>query len=224
MSLRTFVAARLRASSPLAARNRQAHDAVGPRAVGQGCLEREGAGRELIADDRLHPPLPIGAAGLLVGQDVLEPDDLAGEARQVLLSRIDDGEPLVELRQILGLVAGGGLKPLPDPVLQPVDPFRDHAYEVALSGTEDLGHGPHPAGPFRLDSGEFGHPVVHLPRPLRCHGGFKSPLPAGPQQQHGDEEQETKAQARRPHDGLPQSEGCLAEDEDDVVHEGRGSS
>jgi hypothetical protein len=196
----------------------QAHEAIRPRAVRQGGLELEGIGRQSVADDRLHPPLPVGAPGLLVGEDVLEPHDLAGEVRQVLLGRIDHGEPFVQLGEVLGLVARGGLQPLPDPVLQPVDPLRDHPREIALAGAEDLGHGPHPPGHLRLRPSEFGDHVVHLSRPLGGDGNLQRPISAGSQEKHRHEQEQNQARPRHPHDDLPPGQGCLAEDQDDVVH------
>jgi hypothetical protein len=171
-----------------------------------------------IADDRLHPALPIGASGLLVREDILQSYDLAGEVRQILLRRVDHGETLVQLGQIFRLMARGRLQPLPDPVLQSVDPFRDHPHEIALAGAEDLGDSAHSPGHLGLHAGEFRHLVVHLPRPLGSDGGFQGSLPAGAQKKNGHEQQQNEAQPSHSHDDLSPGQGCLAKDQDDVVH------
>src|SRR5205085_8493852 len=119
----------------------EAHEAVRPGAVRERALELEGAAGQAVADDRLHAALAVGAAGLLVREDLLQPDDLAGELGQVLLRRVDDREALVQLREVLVLVAGRALEALADPVLQAIEALRDQAHELALARAEDLGHG-----------------------------------------------------------------------------------
>ena len=66
-------------------------------AVRERELEVVGARRQAVAHDRLHPPLAEGAAGLLVGENVLERHHLAGHFAQARLRGVDDREPLVEL-------------------------------------------------------------------------------------------------------------------------------
>ncbi len=129
MLARTRACAALRASSPCAARKRrqgfqrnfpsiasspriagQANDAVGPGAVREGELEVEGARRQAVAHDRLHPPLAEGAARLLVSEDALEGNDFARHFGQPRLGGVDHRQPLVELAEIvagpLALVGG----------------------------------------------------------------------------------------------------------------------
>ncbi len=67
-----------------------------------------------VADDRLHAALAIGAARLLVGENVLERHHLAGERGEILLGRVDDRQPLVEMRERLAWCAPPGrLRPRP---------------------------------------------------------------------------------------------------------------
>jgi hypothetical protein len=178
----------------------QAHQAVGPAAVRERRLELEGAGGEPVADDRLHPPLAIGAAGLLVGEDVLQPHHLAREVGELALRRVDHGQPLVEARQVLGL---------PVPAL--VDALGEHAGELALPRAEHLHHGLHAPGELGLKPGELRHPIVHLPRPLRRDGGLLAQLAAGAQ--------EKDREARQQHDRDPAAEQGRVDGGDGVAEE-----
>ena len=71
--------------------------AVGPLAVRERRLEGVGALGQAVLDDGLHAHLAEGAARLLVGEDLLKRDHVGGKLGQVLLRRVDHGEPLVEL-------------------------------------------------------------------------------------------------------------------------------
>ena len=51
---------------------------------------------QTILDDGLHANLAEGAARLLIGQDLLQADHIAGKFGQILLGRIDDRKALVE--------------------------------------------------------------------------------------------------------------------------------
>ena len=61
---------------------------------------------QAVADDRFHAALAIGAAGLLVGENILERDHLARQRGEILLRRVDDRETLVQLRQRLAGALG----------------------------------------------------------------------------------------------------------------------
>ncbi len=212
MSERTRCAARIRASSPFASRNSvkrlqrelgvdheparvagQVHEAVRPGAVRERRLEGVGARRQPVADDRLHPALAVGAAGLLVGEDLAQADDLAGEVREVPLRGVDHGETLVELGEVLALMAGGRLESLADAVLEAVDALSDHAGELALPRAEDLRDGLQPSRHLGLDPGQLRDLVVHLARPLGRRGGIERALAAGSHEENGDRHEEQEA-------------------------------
>ena len=62
---------------------------------------------QAVLDDGFHAHLAEGAARLLVGQDLLQADHVGGELGQVLLCRVDDGEPLMQLGDGVGGLARG---------------------------------------------------------------------------------------------------------------------
>ena len=72
---------------------RHADQAVRPLAVRERRLEGIGGRRQRVGNDRLHPPFAEGAAALLVGQNVLQPDDLAGEPADLALRPVDRRQP-----------------------------------------------------------------------------------------------------------------------------------
>ena len=82
--------------------------------------------RQAVGDDRLHARLAEGAARLLVGEDRLQLHDLAGKRLDVVLRRVDDGQPLLQLGAgshassvvcsviVWPMPAGHGVEPLAD--------------------------------------------------------------------------------------------------------------
>ena len=113
-------------------RIRQLDQAIGPGGVGEGGLEGIGAAMEAIADDRLHASLAIGAASLLVGENVLETHHFAGEGREIFLGCVDDGETLIELGERLPRAFGVIVKAHAEPLAHLVEPCFHGAGEVGL--------------------------------------------------------------------------------------------
>ena len=77
-------------------------------------LEGIGVGGQSVADDRLHPALPEGAARLLVAQDFLQPHHFLRQAGEPRLRGVDQRQSLVQRAQIGERRAGRGLQPLID--------------------------------------------------------------------------------------------------------------
>ena len=140
--------------------------AVGPLAVGKRGLEGEGAFRQPVLDDGLHAHLAEGAARLLVGEDLLKGDHVAGEVGEVLLRRVDHGEPLMQLGDGVGGLARRLGQVRADPMGHAVEPLVDGAGELAVTADADLGKRLEPH--FQL--GELGVALLRLaPPPAHMH-------------------------------------------------------
>ena len=87
-------------------RSRKLDRAIGPRAVGQRGLKFIDADRERIGDDGFHAALAEGAARLLVGQHLLQRNDMSRQRGDVLLRFVDDGQPRLDAAQRLGGLVG----------------------------------------------------------------------------------------------------------------------
>ena len=131
----------------------QVHDAIGPRLVGEGCLEFVAILRQAILNDHLHPRLPEGAARLLVGKHALQARHLGGEVGDVLLRVVDQREPRVQLLQMLGGVLGRRAHRVAQPGGDRVEPLMHRVLQLRLCPGEQFAHG--------LDARiEFGHPLL----------------------------------------------------------------
>ena len=150
---------------------RQPHDAVRPHARRQRRLEIVGRRRQAVAHDRLHPALPIGAARLLVGENVLEADDFLREPGEPGLRGVDHRQPLVELAEVLALAARGLFDALADAMADGVEPFRHEPREIGLARAQHLGDRLHAAGEFGAGAVELRHLVVDLALALGGRGG-----------------------------------------------------
>ena len=128
----------LRVDDQRRGRSGQAERAVGPRAVGQAGLKREAARGQGIADDRLHAHLAEGAARLLVRQDVLQADDAPGEIGDIGLRRVDDRQPLIKLRKLLGGVALLRLQMFAEMLRDAVEPVLQRAGKLGLPAQRQL--------------------------------------------------------------------------------------
>ena len=92
---------------------------------------------------------PNGPAGLLVGEDVLQADDVTAQFRNILLRRIEDVEVFLEIAQRLG---GTGRRLL--------ESFAQAAGDAVQSLVE---HAPHLGLAYRRGFGDLGHPSTHFP-------------------------------------------------------------
>ena len=115
-----------------------ADEAIGPGAVGQGGLIVIGAGGQGVGDDGLHARLAEGAARLLVGENVLKGDHLAGEAGDVGLGLIDDGQPLGQFLQMPGGALGLFAQSRADAGGDIVQPLGEHARDMGVAGRGNL--------------------------------------------------------------------------------------
>ena len=87
----------------------QLQQAVDPRTVRESRLEIVGRGRQRALHQVVQLHFAEGAARLLVGQDVLQPDDLGRQVADLLLRRVDPDQPLAQVGDDLarGLLALG---------------------------------------------------------------------------------------------------------------------
>ena len=120
----------------------QADDAIGAGSVGEGELELVSAHGQAVAHDRLHPPLTEGAAGLLVGENVLERHHFAGHLAHARLRRVDHGETFIELAQIFAGRLRLGVEPGAESRPDRIEPLGDDASKVRLPRPEPLRHAP----------------------------------------------------------------------------------
>ncbi|ODS01646.1 hypothetical protein AUC69_05070 [Methyloceanibacter superfactus] len=118
--------------------------AVRALAVGERRLECIGALGQSVLDDRLHAHLAEGAARLLVGQDLLKADHVAGEVRQILLRRVDHRQPLVELGDGFMRLARRVVEVGAHLVGHAVEPLVDGPRQLAVTADADLGQGLQP--------------------------------------------------------------------------------
>ena len=135
----------------------QEHRAVRPHLVGERVLEFVTALRQAVLDDDFHARLAERAALLLVGQYALQRGDLGGEIGDVFLRGVDDGEPLVQLLQMLAGVRRGLLQRIAEPVRHRLEPLVDRGLQLRLAVAEHPDHGFEalPGGALRLR--QFGH-------------------------------------------------------------------
>ena len=120
-------------------------------------LEGIGAGRQGVADDRLHPALSEGAARLLVAENFLEADHFLRQSGQPRLRRVDQPQPLVERAEIGQRGAGRDFQPLIDAMAGAIQFLRHGAGEVGLPSAEDFRQSLHPAGHFGVRTGQRRH-------------------------------------------------------------------
>ena len=108
-----------------------------------------------VADDRFHPALAEGAARLLVGEDILEPDDFLGEPGKTRLRRIDHRQPLVELEEVLVGRPARLFEPLADARADRIEPLRHEPRQVRLPRRERFRHRTQRAFQFGIGQAEF---------------------------------------------------------------------
>jgi len=112
--------------------------------------------------------LPESAACLLVGKDLLQLNHLPRQRLDVVLSRIDHGEPLLKPRQVF--VRGFRLlrDGLPEPRRHSVQPLGNRFGQLGLPIAEDFRDRAHAALEFGLSSRQFRQACLRLPRPGGC--------------------------------------------------------
>jgi hypothetical protein len=88
-----------------------------------------------------RPSWTIASARLLVGQHALQRGDLRGQLGDVLLRVIDDGEPLVELLQVVGRVLGRGLHRRAEMLGDGIEPLVHRALQLRLGLRQQFAHG-----------------------------------------------------------------------------------
>ena len=69
---------------------------------------------------------------LLVGENVLQADDVGGQFGDVLLRRVDDGEAFIQLGQTLGGRVRAFIQVLPEPVSDAIEALVDGARQFRL--------------------------------------------------------------------------------------------
>ncbi len=156
---------------------RQADDAIGSGAVRERELELVSARGQAVAHDRLHPPLTEGAAGLLVGENVLERHHFAGHFAQARLRRVDHGKPFVELAQVFAGRLRLGFEPRAEPRADRIEPVGDDASEVRLPGAQPFRHAPDPPAELGARLGKHGE--TRLDRLLPFVGDLPLAPPRG---------------------------------------------
>ena len=96
----------------------QLQQAVGAHAGREGHLEVVGRGRQGALDQVVELDLAEGAARLLVGQDLLQADDLGRELADLLLRLVDADQPLAQVGDDLAGGLLGAVEPLGDDLAQ----------------------------------------------------------------------------------------------------------
>jgi hypothetical protein len=195
--------------------------AIRPLAIGERRLELVGGGRQRVAHDRLHAALAEGAARLLVGEDVLERQHLARETGQVLLRRVDHGEALVELRQVLDRLLHVLLEVVPHAVLQAVEALGDQPNEISLARAEDLADRLHAAGHLGLLAGDGRHLLLDLALALDRGGGLDGAAARGAPGGQGEQDQHEHRRGEQAEHGLAPGDRATGDDEDDSIHASR---
>ena len=195
----------------------QADDAIGPVAVGEHMLEGEGVGGEIVPHDGLHAALAEGAARLLVGENLLQPQHLLRKAGQPLLGPVDHCETLAQFRQMVGGGTGALLQPLPHPRAHGVEPVGHDAGEIGLAGGHHLGHGAQAAGQFRVEAGQLLHLVVGLVLALGGERRLEGARVARPQDGDRDDDQKGQRQSAGG-EQEPEAGDGNAEGEEGLVH------
>ena len=146
----------------------QLDQAVGALAVGERRLEFIGRGRQDVAYQVLELDLAEGAARLLVGQDVLQADDLAGQLGEVLLGGVDDGEPRLDVADRLLGADRGLLEAVAEALGYRVEALLERLVDGRLCRGAGLGHLGEPAAQLLLRRQEKDG---ERREPRRQHGG-----------------------------------------------------
>jgi hypothetical protein len=122
-------------------RVRQAQQAVDAAAVRERRLHLESRGGQDIAHQRLELHLAEGAARALVAQQLLQADDAAGEALDLLLRLVDGGQPLHHRHEGLVGLAEALVQPLVHLAGDLVEALVDLGVQRARRVGQLLGHG-----------------------------------------------------------------------------------
>ena len=197
---------------------RQADHAIGPRARRQRPLEIVGTRWQAIAHDRLHPALPICAARLLVGENVLETHHFLRQPVQPRLRGVDHGKAFVQLAEILALRARGLLQPLADAVLHIVEPLGHKTREIRLARPQHFGDRLHAPGEFRARSVQLRHLVVHLALAFGGGAGLRAARPRRADQDDRDDEQEEQGDRAADQQDVENPDRRAGEDEKNAIH------
>ena len=117
----------------------QQQQAIHPLAAIHRRLEAIGRRRQRALHQILHLDLAEGAARLLVGQDVLQPHNLGRQFRDILLRRVDHGQPLPQIGQRLGRLRRLLLQLVTYPLAQRRQPLLDALDQGPLLGLQPVG-------------------------------------------------------------------------------------
>ena len=118
----------------------QPQQAIGAPAVARaspGIRRPAAAARSVTRSSQLH--LAEGAARLLVGQDVLQPDHLGRKLGQVLLRGVDHGQALPQLGERLAGLLGRLLELLSDLLAEQCEALLDGLGKRPLLALQPLG-------------------------------------------------------------------------------------
>ena len=102
-------------------------------------------------------PWPKAPRSCLLASTLWQRGDLGGEFGDVLLRAVDDGEPLVELLQILGGVLRGLLQRIAEPVRDRIEPLVDRLLQLRLALLQRSDHALQPRHRVALLPRQIGH-------------------------------------------------------------------
>ena len=174
----------------------QVDKAIGAAAVGQGGLKGEAVGRQGLLHDVGELDFPEGTARLLVREDVLQREDVAGEFFDIDLRAVDGFQPLLEFAQAAGGAGGGAVQRLGHLALHIGEALFHELEHGGLADRGGLGDVVQTAGEAFLPFGEgldaVGHPF-HLPQERVGHAGRAC---GGAQGEEEDEDERQKDAAR----------------------------
>ncbi|MNI25803.1 hypothetical protein D3C73_794790 [compost metagenome] len=146
---------------------RHADHAIRSRSVGKRRLEGISPVRQAVGHDRLHPALAECPARLLVGKDRLQTNDILGQRLDIVLCRIDDGQPLLQLTQVFMRRFGLFGNRRAQPVGHAIEPLVDGMIEFGLTAGDRLGHGGDTPVHLALHPHQFGQARFRIHRALR---------------------------------------------------------
>ncbi len=131
-------------------------------------------GRQDARDQVVQLHLAEGAAGLLVIEEVLQADDLAGEAGDVTLGLVDHFQVLGQLAELFRRLRRRRLQPVAEPFSHGVEPIVQRAGQLRPVRRRLLGQLAEPAGKLALGAQQG---LRGLPHPLQLRVAARRATP-----------------------------------------------